>query len=71
MFLRNYKKSLTFLLHLQKKSNLQLHCKRVIVSCIKISFCLKCMGCPNTYNGIDYGIASSPTFHYGGLFEYM
>jgi hypothetical protein len=50
----NYHKH--FLLHVHKKIDLQLQCIRTIVSCIKISFSLICMGRTNTYNRINYGI---------------
>ncbi len=38
---------------------MQLQCTRVIVNHIKISFCLRCMGHTNTYQGMNCYIASS------------
>ncbi len=45
--------------HVHKKFDLHLQCIGVIVSYIKISFYLRCMGCTNTYHGINYCTASS------------
>jgi hypothetical protein len=38
---------------------MQLQCTRVIVNHIKTSFCLRCMGHTNTYQGMNCYIASS------------
>jgi hypothetical protein len=37
----------------------------------RLVFALNAWVAQNTYNRIDLGIASNPTFHCGGLFEYM